>query len=376
MTAILASFGRRMASAGVARGCVRAGEWSRSICRKGLLICCLILAAGTKAQGFSVVELHDSDGRLKAAVSPGNGGELTSLQVQRDGRWIELLYRARNYAPTNGWVGRAPLLWPATGRTLSRDPSGALGPFWTFAGSRYQMPLHGFARDRAWIVKHRARNQVAVALEDDPQSLRLYPFGFRIECRYRLLPAGLEMRYTVKASADNSEPMPFSIGNHITFVMPLVPGSSPDAVTVETPATINLPLDKGGLPTGASIPDGSFATGRRLSGLPARSAISLGGYATDPWLRLRDAGGLMVKISHRASTAPSGTPASFTLWGDAAAGFFSPEPWVGRQNSLVTGEGLVKLKPGKTFHWTVLISVSDTEATSSPSSNAGAHNDQ
>jgi len=36
-------------------------------------------------------------------------------------------------------------------------------------------------------------------------------------------------------------------------------------------------------------------------------------------------------------------------------GFFSPEPWIGTQNSLNSGAGLVWLEPGVDWHWTIEI---------------------
>ena len=41
--------------------------------------------------------------------------------------------------------------------------------------------------------------------------------------------------------------------------------------------------------------------------------------------------------------------------GDVRSGFFSPEPWVGLQNSLVQRQGLVFVDPGEEFVWVVRI---------------------
>ena len=46
----------------------------------------------------------------------------------------------------------------------------------------------------------------------------------------------------------------------------------------------------------------------------------------------------------------------FNVWGDVRDGFFSPEPWVGLQNSLVQRQGLVYLDPGDDFLWDVRVS--------------------
>jgi len=62
-----------------------------------------------------------------------------------------------------------------------------------------------------------------------------------------------------------------------------------------------------------------------------------------------------MRLSHTASQIPEPPVVLFNLWGDAGDGFFSPEPWVGLQNSLVLGQGLVRLEPGEAFDWTVRI---------------------
>src|SRR6266498_4070617 len=65
-----------------------------------------------------LVVLHDEKGGLEASICPSQGGELCSLRLRHKGAWTELLYRAADYSPAEGWRGKAPLLWPATGRSL------------------------------------------------------------------------------------------------------------------------------------------------------------------------------------------------------------------------------------------------------------------
>src|ERR1700739_2680824 len=62
-----------------------------------------------------VIVLRDNTAGVEAAVAPSEGGELTSYRVKFKGQWVELLYRARDYAPGPGFRGKAPLLWPAVG---------------------------------------------------------------------------------------------------------------------------------------------------------------------------------------------------------------------------------------------------------------------
>ena len=94
-----------------------------------------------------------------------------------------------------------------------------------------------------------------------------------------------------------------------------------------------------------------------LGTFPSGDAVSLGGYSGDPWVRLFDGSGLMLRILHHADVLPEGPLVRFNIWGDPAAGFFSPEPWVGTQNSLNSRQGLIELEPGATWTWIVRLDV-------------------
>ena len=85
--------------------------------------------------------------------------------------------------------------------------------------------------------------------------------------------------------------------------------------------------------------------------LPHRSAVSLGGRSGPAELAVRDASGLQLRLLHRASREPVKPAIRFNLWADAKAGFFSPEPWLGTQNALNTGAGLILLEPGEHWQW-------------------------
>src|SRR4051794_5089599 len=88
-----------------------------------------------------VIVLHDEEGGLEASICPSQGGELSSLRLRHKGQWQELLYRALDYSQSEGWRGKAPLLWPATG--TSSSPRGA---GYVFKDRFYPMQAHGFIR--------------------------------------------------------------------------------------------------------------------------------------------------------------------------------------------------------------------------------------
>ncbi|MEZ5400108.1 MAG: hypothetical protein R2729_10610 [Bryobacteraceae bacterium] len=280
--------------------------------------------------------LYLEAGNLKATINPEKGAEMASLQVKHRGGWVETLYRAMDYSGKPGWSGKAPWLWPATGKG---EP----------------VPFHGFARDLPWKVVSSARTEAVLELADSPETrLRNFPFGFRLQAAYSLVSGTLTMTLRVTAAKTNTEPMPFTAGNHITFVTPLVKGSDPLAMKFTSPSSIEWMKD-GGSPNGRQRPRSFDAV--PLGALERDSAISLGGYHGDPYMLLEDPGGISIRISHKATSAPAEPLVRFNVWGDAAKGYFSPEPWVGLQDSRMLNQGLTRLNPGETWEWTTAIDV-------------------
>ena len=225
---------------------------------------------------------------------------------------------------------------------------------YAWKGRRYAMPIHGFARNLPWTVERKepagAKAVVVLTLADSAETRRFYPFGFRLRVEYRLGGGVLEWAYTVSAAGDNAEPMPFSIGNHITFRTPFLQGSDPAAMVFETPSEVEYLKSREGLPDGTQRPR-SLAKPVRLGDFNSNVAVSLGGYKGAAWMRLADPGGLTLHLSQRADSVPAEPVVRFNVWGDARKGYFSPEPWVGLQNSFNRNQGLVFLAPGKEWRW-------------------------
>jgi galactose mutarotase-like enzyme len=300
-------------------------------------------------QRDGLVVLRDDQAGVEATISPKHGGELCGLKYRVDGAWVELLYRACDYSKAAGWRGKAPLLWPATGATAGKYRAG---------GKEYEMPFHGFVQGMPWkvdVTKADSREARALlSLGDTEETRKSYPFSWRLTVEYRLQEGRLHLFYKAGSSVENRGTMFFSIGNHITFRTPFLPGSDGGKVTMETPGTVLLKKNAQNLPTGETQP--SPYQGRvELSKVEPGRAQSLGGYKGDPTLVLMDPKGLRVRMKHSASRLPSQPLVQFNLWGDAKAGYFSPEPWVGGQNSFHTKMGLVELKPGELWEWTIEI---------------------
>jgi galactose mutarotase-like enzyme len=327
------------------------------------VVATVLILGGAAVAGEEAATVRQSGGRIlleydqaiRAVIDPQHGGEVSGLSVMIDGEWQELIYRAVDYSDQPGWRGKAPLLWPATGVTISKTG----GRFsYTTDDRLYEMPMHGFARTHAWdVLASKASEDSAttrLGLTDSDRTRSLYPFGFNLQVEYSVDRCGLQIHYQVAANSDNRWAMPFSIGNHITFRLPLVEAS----LARETRFQTNLPqeyiLDSRRVFTGRTRP--SRYTGQhRVGELPHRRAISLGSDADRPYVRVLDPSGFFVTLSHRV---PDGVPARtvlFNLWADLEESFFSPEPWIGAQNSLNSGYGLVSLPPGRTWDWRIRI---------------------
>jgi galactose mutarotase-like enzyme len=295
----------------------------------------------------------ENGANIKAMIAPDRGGELSGLSIFFDGNWHELLYRGMNYTDQPGWRGKAPLLWPATGISVleSNQQRG-----YQLDNAFYEMPFHGFAKAQQWQVIRNSESTemaaVTLQLKDSKETLHIYPFAFNLQIEYRLLNDRLTLLYKVEAGANNKQPMPFSIGNHITFNAPLIEGSHASQLQFENyfPEQLITGSDKAfrGL-----VKPSPFQGRHTISELPKRKSVSLGGQKGDPELTIYDPAGLGLKLVHKSSTEPVKPAIQFNLWADADAGFFSPEPWVGTQNSLNTGMGIISLQPGQTWQWQI-----------------------
>ena len=332
-------------------------------------------AMGTRSP--RVVVLHDRVAGAEAAVAPTEGGELSSFKVTRDGKSVELLYNARNYASSPGaFQGRGPLLWPAVGAqfpvgTIPKESCG-MGSY-TVAGKSYPMPCHGFAKQMPWKESARSADahgaRVTVELQNSDETRRFYPFAFRLEATYELSDGHLTVDYAVKADSGNTDPMPFSIGNHLAFNIPLVKGSDPAAVKFETQNTVQMLRNTAGTLSGESKPR-SFDPPEALGSFDAHVALPLAGYQSQPFARLGDPSGMTVRVTQTASSMLPEPLIRFNVYGGSAQGYFCPEPWFGVQNSLNTGLGVLKLKPGESWKWRLLIEM-EAPNTTVPDASSG-----
>jgi gluconolactonase len=276
---------------------------------------------------------------------------------------VETLFHARDYSTKTGFQGKGPLLWPAVGAqypvdTVPKESCG-MGTY-KAGGQSYPMICHGFARTVPWkeisrtADNHSAR--VTVELTDSDATRKFYPYAFHLDATFELLDGHVTVDYVVKSDASNTEPMPFSVGNHIAFKLPLLSGTDPAKMQFETQNTVQLLRNTVGVLSGEQKPR-SFSTPEALGSFDAKVALPLAGYKSQPFARLIDPQGMTIRLTQTTSSTLPEPLIRFNAYGGPSAGYFCPEPWFGVQNSLNTGVGAVKLKPGDVWKWRLALEI-------------------
>ena len=135
--------------------------------------------------GAQLESLKDADGR--------------EYMWQRDPQW---------------WGGCAPVLFPMVG---------ALRKGRTIIDGRiYEMPQHGVARRREFSLLSHTETEAVFSLRADELTKEQYPFDFELQIVYRAEGSSLVTLYRVFNRG--SEPMPYAIGGHPAFNVPLDEG--------------------------------------------------------------------------------------------------------------------------------------------------------
>lgn len=146
---------------------------------------------------------HLSNGILEIEVSP-LGAELQSLRKVTSN--FEYIWTAD---PTY-WDRHAPVLFPTVGHVWEHQ--------FRVDGHIYPMGQHGFARDRNFEVIRSADRELTLRQESDEETLKLYPFPYRLEIEYTLLRNVLTVTWRVENIGERD--MPFHIGAHPGFNLP------------------------------------------------------------------------------------------------------------------------------------------------------------
>ncbi len=114
------------------------------------------------------------------------------------------------------WKSHAPILFPHCGRILNSE--------YTYEGKRYEMGIHGFARNYEFELVSQSECEVVLSLKANADTKSVYPFDFEIIADYSVKGDELCANYTVKNT--DGKVMPYMFGWHPGFNLDCKNGES------------------------------------------------------------------------------------------------------------------------------------------------------
>ena len=269
---------------------------------------------------------------LKAVIHP-LGAELQELSHRTTGR--NFLWSGD---PAYWWKF-SPVLFPIVG-TLKNGQ-------YSINGSAYELPRHGFAREKEFTANQISECEAIFTLCEDASTLEVYPFRFELSIRYILSENQLTVTYSVINT--DEQPIWFCLGAHPAFAVPLADGLGYDDYTLRfnTPETTGRYGLQEGLLLNDTAPLLNDETDLPLSTeLFARDAIVLKGLHSN-------------SISLVSAKHPAGWTFDFSgwphlgIWAAKGAPFVCIEPWQGHADTVdhdgdfTKKEGVVELGVGE-----------------------------
>ena len=271
--------------------------------------------------------------RLEIAAQ---GAQWRSLQSHGSGRhWLWS-------GDATYWSGVAPLLFPVIGAMRNGQ--------YRYQGKTYTMPKHGFLRDSTPDLLRHARDEVRFRLLDSEASRAYYPFAFQVDIRYALHDDTLKT--TLKVRNRDTVPMPFAIGGHPAFRIPLsnVEQYSDYAIHFNQDRALDVYSI---LPSGLvsdntyplSLPDGVLPLEKSLFD---NDALVLKKFRSNQFRLAGVHSGASVTMTIEGFKA-------FGIWAAPGADFVCLEPWTGTADTVNDSgdisekEGIAMLPPGEQF---------------------------
>ena len=160
---------------------------------------------------YECYTLADTDAGTTAVIVPEKGGMAVSLT--KGGEEFCWLRHPNFEQPERPRCG-VPICFPVCGPTPDEGNE--------FLGARYPMTVHGLLHSVPWHYDGEDTHDGAsltVAVHDDAETRKSYPFAFRVRVTYTLRGAKLCVAQTYENTG--SEAMPFSFGFHRIFPSPM-----------------------------------------------------------------------------------------------------------------------------------------------------------
>jgi galactose mutarotase-like enzyme len=300
------------------------------------------------------IELRDPTGAV-ATVIPGLGGWLLRYARPVEGHGLVDALRDDEAVvaryPKEMWAGN-PLLFPVVSYTHLPGAE----HHYEWAGQRYPLPQHGFARRSPWTVVERSESAVTLELTDTEATRAAFPFAFRYALTYRLDSGRLHWDQVIENRS--AGPMPFGAGFHPYFRLPLGSASKRNDCHVRCPRGMRYnPVGLAEAFFNEPFPEQDVPVARDVSG-----TLLLGDLAAREFALVDTAAGLEVVLNWDASPAYR----FCALWSRTPSeNFYCIEPWTALPNAFSRPDDreLVILAPGESFRASMWMEVRAAAAT-------------
>ncbi len=288
-----------------------------------------------------------SNDRLRVSLERLSG-TFTSIQ---DSAGVEYLWQGDQAY----WPRRAPICFPICGSL--RDDKG-----YTRDGRELRMVRHGFAKTSVFEVAEHTASTMAFRLKDNADTFRQYPFHFEFYAKYALDGNRIGVTFEVRNTGDTA--MPFFVGGHPGFNVPLLPGERFDDyfLEFERPETVSVPSPYGD-------------TG--LTDLSRTRPLLQGGNILPLSHELFRDGALQLeglssrRVTLKSASNPHGVMVEYPdfpvllIWSSENGGsFVALEPWVGvttaaQEDDIIDHKRYVQYAApgeGRSYHFSITIS--------------------
>ena len=265
---------------------------------------------------------------LTVSISP-LGAEIQSIQ---DANQTERIW----HGDPAYWEGRTPVLFPVAGKLKD-------GVYY-LDGSKYAMPMHGFARRREFSVENATQDAATFLLSEDAGENLGFPFHYAFRVRYTLIQNMVRVDY----QADNLDSRAFwyGVGAHEAYACP--EGIEAYAVDFDREETLVRSVLRDGLLTGETelVRD-------RCKTLSIEPSLFMND--TQVYRSLLSRGVTLKSPLHERSIRVEFADFDYLLiWTKPGAGFLCIEPWsnlpdtVDSDQDITKKPGMTKLLPGET----------------------------
>jgi galactose mutarotase-like enzyme len=144
-----------------------------------------------------------SNERLEVKINL-HGGSLTSIFDKQ--RKMEMQYQPDPRA----WKGQDVVIFPFVARLKDKT--------FTYKGKEYSLDNHGLARYNDFDVVYQKDNEVTLLFKSTKETLKKYPFEFKLFVNYKVVDEVLFVKYSVKSNGD----IYYGLGGHPALRIPAV----------------------------------------------------------------------------------------------------------------------------------------------------------